>query len=194
MFVSEHRHNEQVKKIKDLEDAISRINNDKIMAYKRADKLERENRDLRAKVGKLEKENTALKERVGWFKGSQRRQHAYRKKLTSNINAKNEQIQKLEDSLQKLRDDRDCLIKYYQERCRWYSDLLRKNRELTRQLKEELEHKADFMCKPFLKEHEDMKNDFKYVLDSAITGISIFNWAESDYEKLTKLRKKWFDK
>ena len=204
MFVSENKYNEQAKKIKDLEDTIRRINNDKSMAYKRVNKLECENWDLRAKIGKLEKENTTLKERIDWFKGSQRRQYAYREKLDNIINAKNDQIRSLEDSiteiceakddLQKMCNDRYYLIKKYQDRCNWYSDCLRKNRELTQQLKEELEHKADFMCKPFLKEHEDMKKDFAYVLDWAIASTSIFNWSEGYYEKLTKLRKKWFDK
>ena len=197
---------EEYNKLKDaafkynqLKDTIHRINNDKSMAYKRVNRLERENCDLRAKVGKLEKENDSLKDRVDWFKRSHKRQFDYREKLYVDINAKNTQIKRLEDiiteiseakdELQRMCNDRYHLVKKYQERCEWYSACLRKDRELIRQLREELEHKANFMCKPFLKEHEDMKKDFEYVLNGAV-----FYSPEYLYDYFDELRKKWFDK
>ena len=197
---------EEYNKLKDaafkynqLKDTIHRINNDKSMAYKRVNRLERENFDLKAKIAKLEKENDSLKDRVDWFKRSHKRQFDYREKLYADINAKNTQIKRLgdiiteiseaKDELQRMCNDRYRLVKKYQERCEWYSACLRKDRELIRQLREELEHKANFMCKPFLKEHEDMKKDFEYVLNGAV-----FYSPEYLHDYFDELRKKWFDK
>ena len=162
---------EEYNKLKDaafkynqLKDTIHRINNDKSMAYKRVNRLERENCDLRAKVGKLEKENDSLKDSIT-------------------------EINEAKDELQRMCNDRYRLVKKYQERCEWYSACLRKDRELIRQLREELEHKANFMCKPFLKEHEDMKKDFEYVLNGAVLCSPDYL-----YDYLDALRKKWFNK
>ena len=197
MFVSENKYNDLFKKNEELKATIHRINNDKSMAYKRVNRLERENFDLKAKIAKLKKENDSLKDRVDWFKRSHERQFAYREKLDTAVNAKNAQIKRLEDiiteiseakdELQRMCNDRYHLVKKYQERCEWYSACLRKDRELIRQLREELEHKANFMCKPFLKEHEDMKKDFEYVLNGAVLCSP-----EYLYDYFDELRKKWF--
>ena len=199
MFVSENKYSDLLKKNEELKATIHRINNDMSMAYKRVNRLERENFDLKAKIGKLEKENDSLKDRVDWFKRSHKRQFDYREKLYADINAKNAQVKRLEDSiieiseakdeLQRMCNDRYHLVKKYQERCEWYSACLRKDRELIRQLREELEHKANFMCKPFLKEHEDMKKDFEYVLNGAI-----FDAPEYLYDFYSGVREKWFGK
>ena len=206
MSVSENKYNDLLKKNEELKATIHRINNDRSMAYKRVNRLERENFDLKAKIAKLEKENGSLKDRVDWFKRSHKRQFDYREKLYADICDLRAKVGKLEkendslkdsiteineakDELQRMCNDRYRLVKKYQERCEWYSACLRKDRELIRQLREELEHKANFMCKPFLKEHEDMKKDFEYVLNGAVL-------CSPDYlhDYLYALRKKWFDK
>ena len=182
-----------------LKDTALRYQPIKDAVRKYVNKLERENFDLKAKIGKLEKENDSLKDRVDWFKRSHKRQFDCREKLDAAINAKNAQIKRLEDSiteineakdeLQRMCNDRYHLVKKYQERCEWYSTCLRKDRELIRQLREELEHKANFMCKPFIKEHEDMKKDFEYVLNGAI-----FDAPEYLYDFYSGVREKWFGK
>ena len=197
MFVSENKYNDLLEKNEELKATIHRVN-----------RLERENFDLKAKISKLEKENDSLKDRVDWFKHSHKRQFDYREGLYADINAKNAQIERLEDSiteiceakdeLQRMCNDRYHLVKKYQERCEWYSACLRKDRELIRQLREELEHKANFMCKPFLKEHEDMKKDFKaFVISSAFYPREYFTgeWKERYLqvnEQANELYKKWF--
>ena len=161
---------------------------------------------LKAEIAELEKENDSLKKRVDSLRLSNLRRHDHIEKLDTVINAKNAQIERLEnsiteiceakDELQRMCNDRYHLVKKYQERCEWYSACLRKDRELIRQLREELEHKANFMCKPFLKEHEDMKKehedmkkDFEYILNGAIIDAP-----EYLYDFYSGVREKWFGK
>lgn len=219
MFVSENKYNEQAKKIKDLEDTIRRINNDKNKACYRVNKLECDNWNLRTKVGNLNYDNDKLKienkdlvsyKDAFYARGLTNAKLRDRvKKLDKIIIDKNAQIESLEnsiteickakDDLQQMCNDRYHLIKKYQDRCNWYSDLLRKNRELTQQLKEELEHKANFMCKPFLKEHEDMKKDLKRLLNGIAYSYYKSDSVESRAAELRyaaveadRLMKKWF--
>ena len=207
MFVSENKYNDLLKKNEELKYTIHRINNDRSMAYKRVNRLERENFDLKVKIAKLEGDNTVLtrknKELANYKNAFYARGLTVAKlrdrieKLDKVKNDKNDCIDRLEDSiteiceakdeLQRMCNDRYHLVKKYQERCEWYSACLRKDRELIRQLREELEHKANFMCKPFLKEHEDMKKDFEYVLNGAV-----FYSPEYLHEYFDELHKKWF--
>ena len=163
---------------------------------------------LKDEIAELEKENDSLEKRVDSLRHSNLKRHDHIEKLDTVINAKNAQIERLEDSiteiceakdeLQRMCNDRYHLVKKYQGRCEWYSACLRKDRELIRQLREELEHKANFMCKPFLKEHEDMKKDFKaFVISSAFYPREYFTgeWKERYLqvnEQANELYKKWF--
>ncbi len=81
------------------------------------------------------------------------------------------------------------------KRCTWYSGELRRERELNRQLTDELENKAKFICRPFLKEHEEMKEDFKKVLMAiGADGPCIFAMDFLPYKFLTRMYAKWFVK
>ena len=150
---------------------------------------------LKDEIAELEKKNDSLEKRVDSLRHSNLKRHDHIEKLDTVINAKNAQIERLEDSITEICEAKDELQRKYQERCEWYSACLRKDRELIRQLREELEHKANFMCKPFLKEHEDMKKDFEDLVERIsyyyFETLTPKHWAEIR-DKGSHLYTKWF--